>query len=224
MSLFKKLGNDDFIIETNKTCYDNLGELYTDGEHDLKVLMEIGAWEDFLKNLSGKKVLNVGCGLGDASAELISHGYDVTNTDLSEKMVEAAQTRCPKAKNLVLSANETSKLKDVDFNGIMAIHLIQHLSKTLMLDFFKQIHEKLSERGVFFLVFTNTCYEKSGCQLDGSEVAGNKIFWHKWMLEDVVSLIVKASLKPIKMYQQKFIDKDGGYMEPFVLICKKDGN
>ena len=211
---------ESFITEVNRECYDKLGKLYKEGERDLGIVVKIGAWKDFLDNLPGKSILNVGCGAGDVSRLLLDSGHEVINTDLSPKMLTIAKKKCPEAKNLVLGATELDKL-DERFDGIIAIHLIQHLNRKMATDFFRQAYDHLNKNGVFMLVFTNTCFEKNGYQLEGGAVEGNMIWWNKWKLEDVVSLISKYHFKPIKFYQQKYVEKSCGYMEPFVLICKK---
>lgn len=45
-------------------------------------------------DLSGKTVLDVGCGTGYFSLELLKRGATVVGFDLSDKMLKAAQTRC----------------------------------------------------------------------------------------------------------------------------------
>ncbi|MBO7560774.1 class I SAM-dependent methyltransferase [Candidatus Saccharibacteria bacterium] len=216
-----KESENNLIIETNRVCYNNLGELYEDGAKDLQILVNLGCWQEFIDSLSGKRVLNVGCGCGDASADLIKKGYELTNTDLSEEMVKIAKKNCPKAENLVLGATELTKLGDQKFDGIVAIHLLQSLNKDMALDFLKQAHDLLVDSGKLFLVFTNTCYEKSGLQPEGDAVEGNMIYWLKWKIEDVISLVNKANFKPTSVRMQKFIANTCGYMEPFVIICEK---
>lgn len=89
------------------------------------------------------------------------------------------------------------------------------------LKFFGAVYDLLAEDGKFLLVFTNTCYEKTGYQLDG-EKEGNYIFWHKWRMEDIVPLLAKAKLKPIFAKMQKGADGSCVIdMEPFVFICEK---
>lgn len=212
--------DDNFIIETNRKCYDNLGELYTDGEGDLDTLMDMGVWQDFLNGLNGKKILDVGCGVGDAAKWLVGKNYEVTACDLSEEMIKVARGKTDKAKFLVLGATELEKL-DGKFDGIVSIHLVQHLSKTMMKKFFSDVHNLLADGGKFLLVFTNTCYEKTGYQLDG-EKDGNYIFWHKWQMDDIVPLLAKAKLKPIFAKMQKGADNSCAIdMEPFVFICER---
>lgn len=215
--------NDDFIIETNKKCYDNLGADYTDGEGDLATLIEIGSWQEFLDKLPGKKVLDVGCGVGDIAKWFTDHDYDTTACDLSPEMVKVAKTNAPKANVLELGATELDKLSGQKFDGIASVHLVQHLSKTMIKKFFDDVYDLLDDDGKFLLAFTNTCYEKTGYQLDG-EKEGNYIFWHKWRMEDIVPLLNKAKLKPIAIHMQKGANVEGGCavdMEPFVFICEK---
>lgn len=212
--------DDEFIINANRKCYDNLGELYADGGGDLETLISMGVWEDFLGRLSGRKVLDVGCGAGDAVKWLADDGYDVAACDLSEEMIKVARRKTDKVEFLVLGATELEKL-DGEFDGIISIHLVQHLSKTMLKKFFGAVYDLLAEDGKFLLVFTNTCYEKTGYQLDG-EKEGNYIFWHKWRMEDIVPLLAKAKLKPIFAKMQKGADGSCVIdMEPFVFICEK---
>lgn len=53
-----------------------------------------------------------------------------TNADLSSEMLAIAKEKCPDAKNVVLGATELDKL-DEQYDGIIAIRLIQHLNKKL---------------------------------------------------------------------------------------------
>lgn len=215
--------DDNFIIETNQKCYDNLGADYTDGADDLATLIEIGAWQEFIDQLPGKRVLDVGCGAGDAAQWFADHGYTTTACDLSTEMVKVAQQHAPAAQVLVLGATDLDTLAGQSFDGITSIHLVQHLSKTMLKKFFHDVHQLLSPDGKFLLAFTNTCYEKTGYQLDG-EKEGNYIFWHKWGMEDIVPLLNKAKLKPIAVRLQKGADIENGCavnMEPFVFICER---
>lgn len=213
--------DDEFIVEANRKCYDNLGEEYTDGAGDLETLINMGVWKDFLDGLNGKKVLDVGCGAGDAVKWLADNEYDVMGCDLSEEMIKVARHKTDKAKFLVLGATGLEELNE-KFDGIISIHLVQHLSKTMLKKFFGDVYNLLADNGKFLLVFTNTCYEKTGYQLDG-EKEGNYIFWHKWRMEDIVPLLAKAKLKPIFAKMQKGADNSCAIdMEPFVFICEKE--
>jgi predicted TPR repeat methyltransferase len=49
-----------------------------------------------LGDLTGKRVLHLQCGTGEASAELAEHGAVVTAVDPSEEALEAARERWPK--------------------------------------------------------------------------------------------------------------------------------
>lgn len=135
-------------------------------------------------------------------------------------MVKLTSKRCPKSRNLVLDATSLDSLDGKKFDGILAIHLIQHLSKSMLKVFFQQVHDLLTDNGAFLLVFTNTCYPESGYQPEGSQ-DGVFTFWHKYGLEDIVPLLNKAKLKPISYRQQKSVDAACGAIEPFVFICKK---
>lgn len=70
------------------------------------------------------------------------------------------------------------------------------------------------------LVFTNTCYPKTGYQEEGS-MDGVYTVWHKYGLEDIVPLLNKAKLKPFFYHAQKSTANACGNIEPFIFICKK---
>ena len=58
-------------------------------------------WRDWSRALSacpimrGQHVLDLGCGPGDHSAELIIRGAIVTGVDGNEELLAAARNRCP---------------------------------------------------------------------------------------------------------------------------------
>lgn len=167
--------DDEFIVTVNKKCYDNLGADYVDGAADFRKLIEIGSWQEFLDGLSGKKVLDAGCGAGDAAKWLVDRGFEVTACDLSTEMVKVARRKVPGAEIIEAGATELEKLAERKYDGVVSTHLIQHLSRAMMKKFFESVYDLLGGDGRFFLVFTNTCYAKTGYQLDG-EKEGNYIF------------------------------------------------
>ena len=49
---------------------------------------------DALANVAGRRVLDLGCGEGEQSLDLLRHGARVTGVDISEHYVAAAEARC----------------------------------------------------------------------------------------------------------------------------------
>jgi ubiquinone/menaquinone biosynthesis C-methylase UbiE len=214
--------DNNAVIEINRQCYDALGADYTEGVPDFEIIEKNNIWQKFLENLpkDGKKMLNVACGTGDTSVWLDNHGYEVTSTDLSPEMVKVTAEKMPNSRNLVLGATELDQLGNEKFDGIFAIHLIQHLNKSLIEKFFQQVHDLLSDDGKFLLVFTNNCFPESGYQLEGSK-EDLYIVWYKHNLEDIVPLLNKAHLAPIEFWTQTVLPDACGVDCPFAFICQK---
>lgn len=214
--------DDDFILETNRQCYDTLGADYAEGVPDFEVIEQKGIWQKFLDSLpkGGKKMLNVACGTGDTSVWLAERGYEVVSTDLSPEMIKVTSSKLPQTKNLVMGATELDQLQGEKFDGIFAVHLIQHLSKPLIKQFFQQVHDLLKDDGRFLLVFTNNCFPESGYQLEGSR-DDLYIVWYKHTLEEIVPLLNKAHFEPVEFWTQKTLPDACGIDYPFAFICKK---
>ena len=214
--------NDTEIIEINKRCYDTLGVDYTDGMADFEQIKENGIWQYFLDSLpeKGNKILNVGCGAGDASEWLDKHNFEVVSTDISPEMIRITTEKLPKARNIVLGATELEQLSNESFDGIIAIHVIQQLNENLTNQFFRQVYDLLNNDGKFLLVFTNNCFPKDGYQLEGSK-EDVYIAWYKYNLENIVPLLNKARLQPIQFWKQKTLMNACGTACPFAFLCQK---
>jgi 2-polyprenyl-3-methyl-5-hydroxy-6-metoxy-1,4-benzoquinol methylase len=91
-----------------------------------------------LRHLDGKKVLDVGCGLGEASVYFALEGADVTATDISRGMLDAVR-RLAAANGVsvktVLTASEDLRLESGSrFDVIHAGNVLHHVDITSTLD------------------------------------------------------------------------------------------
>lgn len=103
-----------------------------------------------LGNLQGKRLLDVGCGLGEASVYFALQGADVTSSDLSQGMLDAT-TRLATAngvsvKQHVASAEDLQLPADAKFDVIYAGNLLHHVNveETIM-----RVKPHLAPDGVF---------------------------------------------------------------------------
>jgi SAM-dependent methyltransferase len=86
-----------------RLAYDGLAPVYDllTGEHDH------AAWAHLLEGLArehglaGRRLLDVGCGTGNALLPMLERGYDVTGVDISPRMLEVAREKLPEAVALV---------------------------------------------------------------------------------------------------------------------------
>lgn len=85
--------------------------------------------------LSGRRILDAGCGTGAQAEWLLSEGAEVTGMDLSPRMVEEARRRCKgRADFLVADLAEPVPLEPSSFDGVtcsLALHYLKDWSVPL---------------------------------------------------------------------------------------------
>ena len=102
-------------------------------------------------DLHGKRLLDLGAGLGESAVCFALRGADVTVADLSPQMVEFA-LRLGEHHGVkltgVVSAGESLNLEDRQFDIVYAANLIHHVTDRDRL--FQEIHRVLKPQGHFF--------------------------------------------------------------------------
>jgi ubiquinone/menaquinone biosynthesis C-methylase UbiE len=81
---------------------------------------------DALGPLEGASVLELGCGAGDLSVELLRRGARLTALDISPGMVELARSRAADATFFVAPAEETG-LPDASFDLVVGKWVLHHV-------------------------------------------------------------------------------------------------
>jgi SAM-dependent methyltransferase len=98
--------------------------------------------------VQGASVLELGCGAGELSAELLRRGATLTAVDLSPGMVELARSRAPEGTFLVAPAEETG-LPDGSFDLVVGKAVLHHVDVAVAA---REVHRVLRPggRAVFF--------------------------------------------------------------------------
>ncbi|NJL28447.1 MAG: class I SAM-dependent methyltransferase [Thermoanaerobaculia bacterium] len=112
-----------------------------------KTASSSAGWVD----LRGRRLLDVGCGLGESSVYFALRGAEVTATDLSPEMVELTR-RLAHHHGVevegVVSAAETLEVEPAAFDLVYAANVLHHVGSKE--GFFAQIHRALKPGGRFF--------------------------------------------------------------------------
>lgn len=103
---------------------------------------------NWMGNIEGKKILELGCGLGEASVYFAMQGARVLATDISEgmtnKALELADNHDVKIDVAVVSANDISAIPDNAFDYVYAGNLLHHVNIKKCVS---MLHPKLKEGG-----------------------------------------------------------------------------
>ncbi len=104
--------------------------------------------------IKGKKVLNIGCGLGEEDVYLARLGAKVTAIDISQKMIETTKKlaiRYNVGKNIIYfkQSVETMSFKDKSFDAIVGCNILHHVNikKTI-----REVQRVLKPKGVAVFV------------------------------------------------------------------------
>ncbi|MEK6938388.1 MAG: class I SAM-dependent methyltransferase [Nanoarchaeota archaeon] len=107
-------------------------------------------YQKFLSFIPKKsKILDVGCGPGQASKKFTDKGHEVIGIDLSEKMIDFAKKKVTSANFYVMDVeNITLKNK---FDAIWAAFILIHIPRKRHLAILKKFFDLLKPRGVLYL-------------------------------------------------------------------------
>lgn len=115
-----------------------------------------------LEPKAGQKYLDVGCGTGNYSIELMKQGFDLTGMDPSEEMLSKASGRYQTGHWIKGSAENTG-LSGLSIHGILAMLTIHHwkdLNKA-----FRELNRVLKPEGRL-VIFTSTAEQMKGYWLN----------------------------------------------------------
>lgn len=135
-----------------KKIYDKMGESYIDkAKSNWENKDEI---DSFLSNLSGKSLLDIGCGTGELLEYCFNSGFQVAGIDISSEMLKISKTMVPEAKLYEISVYDIETLKD-RYDGILATYLFVHIPKDKINGVVKSLNNMLKKDGVILIVFTS---------------------------------------------------------------------
>ena len=117
--------------------------------------------EELLGNVSGKRVLDAGCGDGNYSRKLASRGAIVTGIDGSSKMISIAKGRSTKTTVNYKIVDLTKELPFPDgyYDVVLAIMVLMDLPRIdVTISEFARV---LSDKGFLLLSITHPCFFSS---------------------------------------------------------------
>jgi magnesium-protoporphyrin O-methyltransferase len=103
------------------------------------------------ENLTGKRVLDAGCGTGAVALELANKGALVTAVDLSPNLIELAKSRIPESdrQNIQFYAGDMLDEAYGDFDYVIGMDSMIHYCAQDMLVVLEKLSSRVSEKILF---------------------------------------------------------------------------
>ncbi len=106
---------------------------------------------DYFKELlSGKKIIDIGCGAGRDASVFVENGFDYLGIDASEGMLKIAKERVKDGKFQVMDFYHLNFLPET-FDGFWAAASLLHIPKNHLKEVLSEIHKITKPSGIGFI-------------------------------------------------------------------------
>ena len=161
-------------------------------------------------DVSGKRVLDVGCGTGRMIENLKKFGAKTVGLDVSKEMLRVARKKFLSTE-LVLGEVENLPFEDLTFDMVIATFVIVHLADLRLA--FEEVYRVLKDDGIFIL--TNINQRKAPKLKIGKDEIVIKSFYHR---PEIVLQELKDCFFEIE--KEEFIDQEGTWINQIVKVRK----
>ena len=188
----RKIVKDDYnaIADTYAKCYSKI-------DYCKKYI------DEFIANLPGKKVLDVGCGAGQITDYLTQKGLEPVGIDFSEELLKIAIKDFPNSKFILADICEYEQKEQVD--GIITKDALFHLSDENLISVLQKFKKILKQNGNLCII------------MDMPKAAGEQIFVEE--LDDKYQIYYNY-LTPEKL--RNMLEKTGFNIDNIQLIDNND--
>jgi len=159
--------------------------------------------DEFIANLSGKKVLDIGCGAGQITDYLTQKGFEVIGLDFSHKLLKIAKRNFPNSKFILADICEYEQNEQVD--GIITKDVLFHLSDENLVSVLQKFRRMIKPNGNLCII------------MDMPKEAGEQIFVEEL---DEKHQIYYNYLTPEKL--RDLLEKTGFNIENIQLVKDND--
>ena len=138
-------------VEFDKFFHENRANL-TD---NLALSLEFSTLLKFIDNLEGKRVLDLGCGIGRNGLQLAKYAEEVVGYDVSEVGVARANARAKELdiSNFRAEVNNFSNVEKGSFDVILCVNMLHHSASPLQV--FHSTRKALSSDGQLIVMENN---------------------------------------------------------------------
>lgn len=172
-----------------KDDYDAIAEVYVNSYSEIDLYKPY--IDEFVKSLSGKNILDVGCGAGQFTNYFCELGFNAKGVDFSSGLLAIARKKYPNVEflNADICEYDTSDLYDGIFTKDMLFHLPdEDIVKTL-----KSFRKMLKQNGKICIIMDMP--KEAGEQIFTEELDDNyKIYYNYLTPEKLKALLKQADI------------------------------
>ena len=170
----------------------------------------------FLNYLDGKKVLDIGCGVGNLTKYILDKGFNVDGIDLSEEMLNIAKSKYDDINFLQMNMKDI--ILDKKYDGIMLAYSLFHLTKQEVLEVLPKYYSLLNNKGKMLLILQSGKGEQV---IDEPLKNGLKMFINYYSLEEIREVLEDNNFKILYTDLKKPESEFELGNEKIIIICER---
>lgn len=164
--------------------------------------------DEFIANLSGKKVLDIGCGAGQITDYLAQNGIESIGIDFSDELLKIAKRDFPSLNFILADICEYEQKEQVD--GIITKDVLFHLSDENLITVLQKFRRMLKPNGNLCIIMDMP--KEAGEQIFVEELdAKYKIYYNYLTPEKLRDLLEKTGFNIEKLQLVKNNDNASSY-------------
>jgi len=144
------LAEPQIVVLPTREGYDRWSEIY-DAEDNPLIALETDQVADLLGNVSGLRILDVGCGTGRQTLKMAASGAEVTGMDFSEGMLAQALAKAHAKNVLFIRHDMTTRFpfEAAEFDVVTCCLVLDHIETPELL--FREMRRVCREDGFILL-------------------------------------------------------------------------
>ena len=170
--------------EETINAYNKNAEIHSKKFKKLTDLKRRYEFQRFIDLLSGKNILDLGCGSGDHSEYFVKQKLDVTCIDISREMINLCKK---KGLDAFVMDIENLKFAPESFDGIWAVTSLLHIPKTKIPFVVDKLYQILKNKGILFVCVK----EGKGEGLIKDKDSNSQRFFSFWKKDEILKLFNK---------------------------------
>ena len=155
----------------------------------------------FNKLVCGKKVIDLGCGVGRDAKFFLRHHYNYLGIDASKGMLGVAKKQVPKAKFKLMSYYSLT-FAPRTFDGFWAVASLLHVPKRRVGKVLQSLRTILKDDGVGFISLKKKTSVDEAVVKEGW-YGGSERFFAYYTKKEFTRMLEKNGFRVLKAYQKK---------------------